>query len=119
MVFLQGVPFVERRLVKSALESFYGLGGQSSSRIMAKYYIQPMATIGSLTTKTVLSLSAELSTMPLDEQLKRRLQDNLLRLRTMGTYRGRRHAMGLPVRGQNTRSQISSARALNKVNRRG
>ncbi|EDN95340.1 hypothetical protein SS1G_11217 [Sclerotinia sclerotiorum 1980 UF-70] len=37
----------------------------------------------------------------------------------MGSYRGRRHAMGLPVRGQNTKGQISTARKLNKMNRKG
>lgn len=41
------------------------------------------------------------------------------RLREMGSYRGRRHAMSLPVRGQRTRTQIGTARKLNKVERRG
>ncbi|KAA8575832.1 hypothetical protein MFRU_059g00400 [Monilinia fructicola] len=119
MVFILGVSFGERNLVKKALESFYGLGNQASTRIMAKHYIHPTATVGSLSAKTATSLTAELSTMSLEGELQRRLQDNLERLRTMGSYRGRRHAMNLPVRGQNTRSQISSARKLNKVNRKG
>ncbi|QSZ29778.1 hypothetical protein DSL72_004295 [Monilinia vaccinii-corymbosi] len=102
-----------------ALESFYGLGHQLSTRIMAKHYIHPTATVGSLSAKTVTSLTAELSTMPLENELKRRLLDNLERLRAMGSYRGRRHAMGLPVRGQNTKGQISTARKLNKIFRKG
>jgi len=40
-------------------------------------------------------------------------------LRDMGSYRGRRHAMGLPVRGQKTRTQITNARKMNRVERRG
>ncbi|KAF7886815.1 uncharacterized protein EAF02_003462 [Botrytis sinoallii] len=119
MVFILGVSFAERNLVKKSLESFYGLGKQASARIMAKHYIHPTATVGSLSQKTVTSLTAELSTMPLETELKRRLQDNIERMRTMGSYRGRRHAMGLPVRGQNTKSQISTARMLNKVHRKG
>ncbi|KAF7920493.1 hypothetical protein BELL_0458g00070 [Botrytis elliptica] len=119
MVFILGAPFAERNLVKKSLESFYGLGKQASARIMAKHYIHPTATVGSLSQKTVTSLTAELSTMPLETELRRRLQDNIERMRTMGSYRGRRHAMGLPVRGQNTKSQISTARMLNKVNRKG
>jgi hypothetical protein len=34
------------------------------------------------------------------------VQENIKRLKDMGTYRGRRHAMGLPVRGQRTRTQV-------------
>lgn len=45
--------------------------------------------------------------MTLDNDLRRQLQQNISRLRDMGTYRGRRHAMGLPARGQNTRTQVS------------
>ncbi|KAI7288292.1 hypothetical protein KC352_g4417, partial [Hortaea werneckii] len=63
--------------------------------------------------------AAELSTMTLENDLRRQLQENIKRLRDMGTYRGRRHAMSLPVRGQNTRSQIMTARKLNRVERRG
>jgi small subunit ribosomal protein S13 len=45
------------------------------------------------------------------------MQQDITRLRDTGTYRGRRHAMNLPVRGQNTRSQIKTARKLNRVER--
>jgi ribosomal protein S13 len=44
--------------------------------------------------------------MKIENQLRRQLRDNIARLRDMGSYRGRRHAMGLPVRGQRTRSQV-------------
>lgn len=49
---------------------------------------------------------AELSKLTIESALQRKIQENIIRLRDMGTYRGRRHAMGLPVRGQNTRSQV-------------
>jgi hypothetical protein len=44
--------------------------------------------------------------MKIENDLQREVQENIRRLRDMGTYRGRRHAMGLPVRGQKTRSQV-------------
>ncbi len=44
--------------------------------------------------------------MTIETDLRRQVQDNIRRLRDMGSYRGRRHAMGLPVRGQRTRSQV-------------
>lgn len=74
---------------------------------MARFHIHPTARIGTLGDKQVNDIAGELSTMKIENDLRRTLQDNIKRLRDMGTYRGRRHAMGLPVRGQNTRSQVS------------
>ena len=93
--------------MKAVLESFYGIGPHISRRIMAKHHIHEAAKIGSLANQQVLDLGADLSTMTLGSELRRRIVENITRLRDLGTYRGRRHAMGLPVRGQNTRSQVS------------
>jgi ribosomal protein S13 len=61
---------------------------------------------------TVLDLTAELTTMKIENDLRREVQENIRRLKDMGTYRGRRHAMGLPVRGQRTRTQVSTKQIL-------
>ena len=81
--------------------------------------IRDSAKVGSLADKQILDLNAELSTMNIENDLRRQLRENIQRLRDMGTYRGRRHAMGLPVRGQRTRTQTSSAAKLNKIERNG
>jgi small subunit ribosomal protein S13 len=73
---------------------------------MARFHIQPWAKVGTLKNSTVLDLTAELSEMKIENDLRREVQDNIRRLKDMGSYRGRRHAMGLPVRGQRTRSQV-------------
>jgi hypothetical protein len=75
---------------------------------MAKFHIQPWAKVGSLKNATVLDLTAELSNMKIENDLRREVNDNIRRLKDMGAYRGRRHAMGLPVRGQRTRTQVSA-----------
>jgi small subunit ribosomal protein S13 len=102
-----GVNFAESRLVKSALESFYGVGPQISQRLMARLSIHNTARLQGLGHRTVNDLSAELQNLTIENNLRRKLQDNIKRLRDMGTYRGRRHAMSLPVRGQKTRTQVS------------
>ena len=75
--------------------------------------------MGALPPKILTALTAELSTMTIESDARKLVQDNIKRLRDMGTYRGRRHAMGLPVRGQRTRNQTESAKRLNMVERRG
>ncbi|EWG47795.1 30S ribosomal protein S13 [Fusarium verticillioides 7600] len=119
MVFLAGVSFGDQKLVKKALESFYALGPTVSARIMAKYSIHKLAKVGSLAPRTVTSITAELSQMTIETDARRLLQENIRRLKDMGSYRGRRHAMGLPVRGQRTRTQTATANRLNRVERRG
>jgi small subunit ribosomal protein S13 len=44
--------------------------------------------------------------MTIQNDAKRKMREDIRRLRDMGSYRGRRHAMGLPVRGQCTRTQV-------------
>ncbi|KAK0652039.1 hypothetical protein B0T16DRAFT_405253 [Cercophora newfieldiana] len=119
MVLILGVNFNEHKLVKKALETFYALGPAKSERILAKYCIHPRAKVGTLPPKTVTALTAELSTMTIENDARKIVQDNIKRLRDIGTYRGRRHAMGLPVRGQRTRNQTETSRRLNRVERRG
>jgi small subunit ribosomal protein S13 len=45
------------------------------------------------------------------------MRENIKRLKDIGSYRGRRHAMGYPVRGQKTQNQTETARKLNRLER--
>ena len=105
-MFIFGTNFDAGRLVSRSLTSFYGIGPQVCTRLMARFHIHKTAKIGALSDRQINDLAAELSTMTLENDLRRQLVDNIKRLRDMGTYRGRRHAMGLPVRGQKTRTQV-------------
>ncbi|KAK4958595.1 hypothetical protein LTR28_005473, partial [Elasticomyces elasticus] len=104
-VLIFGVNFPENRMVKRSLETFYGIGPRVSQGLMARFHIHPTARVGALANNQITELAAELSNMTIENNLRRKMRDNIKRLRDMGTYRGRRHAMSLPVRGQNTRSQ--------------
>ncbi|TKA39611.1 hypothetical protein B0A54_10167 [Friedmanniomyces endolithicus] len=119
-MFIFGVNFPETRLVAAALQSFYGIGPAVSRTLMARFRIHNTARIGELDARQTDNLAAQLSTMTIENDLKRGMRENIRRLRDMGTYRGRRHAMGFPVRGQNTRSQVSffEGEELNKIERR-
>lgn len=56
--------------------------------------------------------------MTIENDAKRKMRDDIRRLRDMGSYRGRRHAMSLPVRGQRTRTQVCIWKG-GRRNRRG
>lgn len=59
-----------------------------------------------------------LTEIKIETDLRREILENIAHQRTVGSYAGRRHAMHLPVRGQNTRSNARTARKLNRVERR-
>lgn len=84
---------------------------------MARLYIHPTARIGSLANKQVLDINAQLSGMTIENDLRRAVRENIRRLRDMGSYRGKRHAMNMPVRGQRTRTQVRSC--FHFLNERG
>ena len=81
---------------------------------MSKFYIHPTAKVSFLTNKHILDLNAELSEMRIENDARRDLRNNIRRLIDMGSYRGRRHQQGLPVRGQRTRTQTATANKLNR-----
>ncbi|KAI4143781.1 MAG: hypothetical protein LQ340_006874 [Diploschistes diacapsis] len=104
-------------MVQRALQSFFGIGPPTSQRIMAKHSIHLTAKMGSLENKTILDLTAELTDMTIENDLKRQINENISRLRDMKSYRGMRHALGYPVRGQRTRTQTATAVRLNRIPR--
>lgn len=111
-VLIFGSNFAEGRLVSKALQTFYGVGPQISTKLMARFSIHKTAKVGALNDGQINGIVAQLSSLTLENDLRRQLVENIRRLRDMGAYRGRRHAMNLPVRGQRTRSQVSEARVV-------
>ncbi|EJU05275.1 mitochondrial 30S ribosomal protein S13 [Dacryopinax primogenitus] len=61
----------------------------------------------------------DLALLKLESEGRRVVRENIAHYREIGTYRGRRHAMGFPVRGQNTQSNARTARRMNRLERRG
>lgn len=85
---------------------------------MARFHLHDTIKVGELQANQILELNAVLDSMKIENDLRRSVLQDIQRLRDTGTYRGRRHAMNLPVRGQNTRSQTKIATRLNRVDRR-
>ncbi|RDW57938.1 mitochondrial 37S ribosomal uS13m domain-containing protein [Aspergillus mulundensis] len=85
---------------------------------MSRFHIHDTCKVGDLANKQVLDLTAVLSDMKIENDLRRQVLDNIKRLKETGTYRGRRHALGLPVRGQRTRNNNKIPIRLNRIDRR-
>lgn len=101
-----------------ALTRFYGVGPDVAARLMAKHFIHPGASVRNLQASTIFNMNAELQSMKIDNELRREIRHNIMTLRDIKSYRGMRHVMGLPVRGQRTRTQTATATKLNREERR-
>jgi len=60
-----------------------------------------------------------LSAILVENEARRQLRENIAHHRNVGSYVGRRHAMGYPVRGQRTTTNARTANKLNRIERRG
>ncbi|KAJ6597100.1 hypothetical protein DFH09DRAFT_1133686 [Mycena vulgaris] len=58
-----------------------------------------------------------LKELKIESELRQEIRDNIAHQKMIGSYVGRRHAMGLPVRGQNTQNNAKTARKLNRLER--
>ncbi|TFK76323.1 S13-like H2TH domain-containing protein [Pluteus cervinus] len=58
-----------------------------------------------------------LNSIKIESELRREIRENIAHQRMIGSYVGKRHAMHLPVRGQNTQSNARTARKLNRLDR--
>jgi small subunit ribosomal protein S13 len=72
-----------------------------------------------LTESGRVGLGDRLRSLKIEVDLRREVRENIAHHKQVGSYIGRRHAMGLPVRGQRTHTNAGTARKLNKVERRG
>jgi small subunit ribosomal protein S13 len=97
--------------VEIGLTYIYGIGLSRSKEILAATGINPDTRIKDLTDAEVAALRAAVEANYQVEGDLRRLESmNIKRLVDIGTYRGRRHRLGLPVRGQRTRTNARTRR---------
>jgi len=91
--------------VEIGLTYIYGIGLSRSKEILAATGVNPDTRVKDLSDAEVATLRAAVeSNYQVEGDLRRWESMNIKRLVDIGTYRGRRHRMGLPVRGQRTRT---------------
>ncbi len=102
----------ENRVIWTALTMVYGIWLPTSKKILEKYNIAPNTRVKDLTEDDQKNLSDELKDMVLESDLKRQVASDIKRLKENRCYRGMRHNLGLPVRGQNTWQNGHTAKKL-------
>ena len=105
MARIAGVDLPREKRVEIGLTYIYGIGRTSSNRILAEAKVNPDTRVRDLTDEEVKRISEVIEkTQTVEGDLRREIALNIKRLQEIGCYRGIRHRKGLPVRGQNTKT---------------
>lgn len=111
MARIAGVDLPRDKRVEIGLTYIYGIGLTRSQEILAKTGVNPDTRVKDLSDADVASLRETVEgDYQIEGDLRRWESMNIKRLMDIGTYRGRRHRLGLPVRGQRTRTNARTRR---------
>ncbi len=116
MARIAGVDLPREKRVEIGLTYIYGIGLTRSQQVLAKTGVNPDTRVRDLVDADVAALrEAVESDYQIEGDLRRWEAMNIKRLQDIGTYRGRRHRAGLPVRGQRTRTNSRTRRGSKRT----
>lgn len=105
MARIAGVDLPRDKRIEIALTYIFGIGLTTSKEILAATGINPDTRTRDLNEDEVAKLREIIDkNYRVEGDLRREISLNIKRLVEIGCYRGRRHRMGLPVRGQKTKT---------------
>ncbi|MFN7171882.1 MAG: 30S ribosomal protein S13 [Fimbriimonadaceae bacterium] len=105
MARIAGIDLPREKAILYSLPHIYGIGLKNAKDILTKAEIDPTIRTRELTEDQVSQLREIIDReYQVEGDLRREESTNRRRLMEIGCYRGLRHRRGLPVRGQNTRT---------------
>jgi small subunit ribosomal protein S13 len=116
MARIAGVNIPLNKRVEIGLTYIYGIGRPTSNELLAKLGIEPDRAVRDLTDDEISKLRDLIDTEYMVEgDLRRERSQAVKRLMEIGCYRGIRHRRGLPVRGQNTKTNARTRKGPKRM----
>lgn len=116
MARIAGVDLPREKRVEIGLTYIYGIGRHTANEILAETKIDPNTRVKDLDENDVAKLRNYIEhNLTVEGDLRKEVSLNIKRLTEIGSYRGTRHRKGLPVRGQNTRTNCRTRKGPRKV----
>ncbi len=116
MARIAGVDLPREKRVEIGLTYIYGIGRHTSNQILTETKIDPNTRVKDLDENDVAKLRNYIEhNLTVEGDLRKEVSLNIKRLTEIGSYRGTRHRKGLPVRGQNTRTNCRTRKGPRKV----
>ena len=116
MARIAGINIPLNKRVEIGLTYIYGIGRPTSNEILAQLGIEPDRKVRDLTDDEVSKLRDIIDRdLVVEGDLRRERSQNIKRLMEIGCYRGIRHRRGLPVRGQNTKTNARTRKGPKRM----
>ena len=115
MARIAGVDLPKEKRVEIGLTYIYGIGRASSNKILAEAKVNPDIRVKDLSDDQVQAIRKAMEGYKVEGDLKREVALNIKRLTEIGCFRGMRHKISLPVRGQRTKTNARTRKGPRKV----
>ena len=116
MARIAGVDLPKNKRGEIGLTYIYGIGRSSAQKILAKNGIDFNVKVKDWNDDQIAAIRATISEeYKIEGELRSAVQMNIKRLMDIGCYRGIRHRIGLPVRGQSTKNNARTRKGRKKT----
>ena len=116
MARISGVNIPLNKRVEIGLTYIYGIGRSTSNELLTKVGVEPDRKVRDLTEDEVVQLRDLIdNSVTVEGDLRRERSQNIKRLQEIGSYRGLRHRRGLPVHGQNTKTNARTRKGPKRM----
>lgn len=113
---ISGVDIPPNKKIKISLRYIYGVGPTNAAQLLKEAGIDGERRASDLSEDELAKIIGLIDkSMIVEGALRRSIQQNIARLRDIGSYRGNRHRRSLPVRGQRTRSNARTRKGPRKT----
>lgn len=114
MARILGVEVPDEKRVEIALTYIHGIGHKSAQDIIKAANIKPETRIKDLKSDKIQTITSVIeNTYKVEGELKQKVFRDIKRLKDIRSYRGLRHRLGLPSRGQKTRTNAVTRKGKN------
>ncbi len=111
MARISGIDIPRDKRVDVALTYIFGIGRTTSMKILVTARVDPSVRVRDLTEAELSRIRERIDRgVKVEGELRREVSMNISRLREIGCYRGIRHRLNLPVRGQRTHTNARTRR---------
>jgi len=116
MARIAGVDLPREKRVEAGLTYIFGIGLPTSQKILREIDLSPDTRVKDLTEQQISKLREYIEHhVKVEGDLRREVSMNIKRLVEIGCYRGVRHRRGLPVRGQNTKTNARTRKGPKRI----
>src|SRR5436309_8643002 len=116
MARISGINIPLNKRVEVGLTYIYGIGRSTSNRLLVEVGVEPDRKVRDLTEEEVVKLRDAIDReYTVEGDLRRERSQAIKRLQEIGCYRGLRHRRGLPVRGQNTKTNARTRKGPKRI----